>query len=68
MEVITKYNINDKVWLIIDNQAVSANITRVIISVESTDSCTVSYSLNYGSTEYSEDQLFSTKEDLLKSL
>lgn len=68
MEVITKYNINDKVWLIIDNQAVRANITRVIISVESTDSCKISYSLNYGSTEYPEDQLFSTKEDLIKSL
>lgn len=68
MEVITKYNINDKVWLIIDNQAVRADITRVIISAESTDSCKVSYSLNHGSIEYPEDQLFSTKEDLLKSL
>ena len=68
MEVITKYNIADKVWLIIDNQAVRANITRVIISVESTDSCKISYSLHHGSTEYSEDQLFSTKEDLLRSL
>ena len=64
----TKFNIGDKVWLISDNQAVKSNITRVIISVESPDNCEVSYSLHYRDTEIPENQLFLTKEELLKSL
>ena len=64
----TKYNIGDKVWLISDNQAVRSDITRIIISVESQDKCMVTYSLHYSDVEIPEDQLFSTKEELLKSL
>ena len=64
----TKFNIGDKVWLIIDNQALRSDITRVIISVESPDNYEVSYSLHYRDTEIPEEQLFSTKEELLKSL
>lgn len=64
----TKFNIGDKVWLIIDNQALRSDITRVIISVESPDNYEVSYSLHYRDTEIPENQLFRTKEELLKSL
>ena len=64
----TKFNIGDKVWLIIDNQALRSDITRVIISVESPDNYEVSYSLHYRDTEIPEEQLFSTKEELLKTL
>lgn len=68
METKTKYNIGDKVWLIRDNRAQRSDITRVVISVESSDNYEVSYSLHFGDTEFPEDQLFSSKEELLKSL
>lgn len=64
----TKFNIGDKVWLISDNQAVRSDITRIIISSDSPESCEVEYSLHYRDTEIPEEQLFSTKEELLKSL
>ena len=68
METKTKYNIGDKVWLIRDNRAQRSDITRVVISAESPDKYEVSYGLHYGDTEYPEDQLFRSKEELLKSL
>ena len=68
MKATTKYNIGDMVWLISDNQAMRSIVTRVIISFESPESCKVEYSLHYRDTEIPEEQLFSTKEELLKSL
>ena len=68
MKATTKYNIGDQVWLIIDNHAVLREITRIIISFESPDTCEVSYSLHYMDTEIPEETLFRTKEELLKSL
>lgn len=68
MKATTKFNIGDQVWLIIDNHAVRRDITRIIISFESPDTCEVSYSLHYGDTEIPEETLFRTKEELLKSL
>lgn len=68
MKATTKYNIGDRVWLIRDNQAVRSLITRVIISFDSPENGKVEYSLHYGDTEIPEEQLFSTKEELLKAL
>ena len=68
METKTKYNIGDMVWLIANNKAEKRLITRVIISAEERQRWDVKYSLQYGDTEYPENQLFRTKEELLKSL
>ena len=68
MKAMTKYSIGDRVWLISDNHAVRSDVTRVIISFDSPESCKVEYSLHYRDTEIPEEQLFSTKEELLKSL
>ena len=68
MKATTKYDIGDRVWLISGNRAVRSDITRVIISVETPDNREVWYSLHYSDTEIPEDRLFSTKEELLKSL
>ena len=40
----------------------------LIISTEEPDCWEVKYSLQYGETEYPENQLFKTKEELLLSL
>ena len=68
METKTKYNIGDMVWLIANNKAEKRLITRVIISAEERQRWDVKYSLQYGDTEYPENQLFKTKEELLLSL
>lgn len=68
METKTKYNIGDMVWLIANNKAEKRLITRVIISAEEQKRWEVKYSLQYGDTEYPENQLFKTKEELLLSL
>ncbi len=68
METNTKYDIGDMVWLITRNKAVKLQITRLIISAEEPDNWEVKYALQYGDTEYPENQLFKTKEELLESL
>lgn len=68
METKTKYDIGDMVWLISSNKAAKRQVTRVIISAEEPDRWEVKYSLQYGDTEYPENQLFKTEEELLKSL
>ena len=45
-----------------------SDVTRVIISFDSPENCKVEYSLHYRDTEIPEGQLFSTKEERLKSL
>ena len=68
METRTKYDIGDMEWLIHSNKAVKLRITRLIISAEEPDCWEVKYSLQHGEAEYPENQLFKTKEELLKSL
>ena len=68
METRTEYDIGDMVWLINRNKAVRLQITRLIISAEEPDCWEVKYSLQHGEAEYPENQLFKTKEELLKSL
>ncbi len=68
MTATTKYNIGDKVWIIHDNRALRSDIRSIIISAESPNAFEVKYSLHYGESDIPEDKLFSTKEELLKSL
>jgi len=67
MEVESKYNLGDLVWLIYDNKAVRFKVTGVRISVEDADNYEVEYSLS-DCTKRLEHQLFDTKEELIKSL
>ena len=68
MKATAKYDIGDRVWLISGNRAVRSDITRIVISIENPDKREVRYSLHFSDAEIPEDRLFSTKEELLKSL
>ena len=70
MTIETKYNIGDKVFLLIRNKVESYPIGDIRIDVSGMRTNT-SYRLRTqaGHTEYySENELFPTKEELLKSL
>ena len=73
MTIETKYNIGDKVWFIDDNKVKSATIITIGVFVErDMNSQYVSNSVQYNLYDfpypYIENQLFPTKEELLKSL
>lgn len=71
LEVQTKYYLKDRVWLISGNKAVENMITQFDIAVEGTYDCPeikVTYKLNYESGDIDENKLFTSKEELLKSL
>lgn len=70
-EVQTRYYIGDKVWLISKNKAVEKIITQFDITVSGTydhPEIKVTYQLNYESDDIDEKKLFTSKEELLKSL
>jgi len=70
MEIKTKYNIKDECWFIFDNRIQKLWISRIEITkffVCGTTKQTLFYTLGQ-SIVLSEEKLFSTKEDLLKSL
>lgn len=66
-KVKTKYDIRDKVWLIYENKATERVITQVEIIVN-TQKSKVTYQLNHKTTDYDEYKLYTSKEELLKSL
>ena len=66
-KVKTKYDIGDKVWLIYENKAVERIITQVQIIVNA-QKAKVTYQLNHETTDYDEYKLYTSKEELLKSL
>lgn len=75
MKIETKYNLGDIVYLIGNNKVFSADITGIRI-IETTSKCDWSKQITYHITgnglpqncERREENLFSTKEELLKSL
>ena len=70
MTIETKYNIGDDVWLLYNNKAVSSRIFRIEVKVDLHLSARIKYYLSGSDIAefYSEDKLFPTKEELLKSL
>lgn len=70
--VETKYSLGNKVWFISKNKVVGKIVTQVNVKVKPsvTDACDIiiSYMLDYSSDKINEDLLFSSKEELLKSL
>lgn len=65
MEIKTKYNIGDKVWFMHDNKCVLKKVENIRIDV---DDMYIQYIFNGNEIWLSEKHLFSTKEELLKSL
>jgi hypothetical protein len=70
MTIETKYNIGDEVWLLYNNKAVSSRIFRIEVKVDLRLSARIIYYLSGSNIDEfcSEDKLFRTKEELLKSL
>lgn len=65
--VETKYYIGDRVWLVSNNKVVEKIITQFDVVV-SDNGIKITYELNYESIDIDESKLFTSKEELLKSL
>jgi hypothetical protein len=70
MTIETKYNIGDKVWFQTLGINYKAEIIHISIEVFQNESPTIHYNLHRNGYAYErhEDELFLTKEELLKSL
>ena len=66
MEVNTKFNVGDQVWLVESNKVVMRIIDKLVINWEG-DTVDIKYSTN-GSNNIPEHLLFKTKNELLESL
>ncbi len=66
MEVNTKFNVGDQVWLVESNKVVMGLINTLVINWEG-DTVDIKYSTN-GSNNIPEHLLFKTKNELLESL
>jgi hypothetical protein len=67
MEVKTKFDIDDIVFLISNNKVSSQKVTGFAIDVED-GKVEISYSLNFSDSKIDESKLFKTKEELINSL
>lgn len=74
MEVKTKFNLGDEVWMMESNKAVSGSIKELTINIRFNGKNTIKYAIKvlwkshiWDTTRY-EEELFPTKEELLKSL
>jgi hypothetical protein len=67
MEVNSKYNINDNVWVVCDNKVVQQKIRGVEISAYDEDYVEIIYSL-LNDQKYLENAVFKTKQELIDSL
>lgn len=68
MEVNTKFNIRDEVWLVDEKKVVKMIVTGLVITTTAPDSYEVKYDLNYPLHDISESRVYKTKEELLESL
>lgn len=71
MEIKTKYNIGDEVYALHDGKVVSFNIDRIEVTISKHYSPSIIYE-TFGLEDtfrqcFSEERLFSSKEDLLES-
>ena len=67
MEVKTKFSVGDMVLYIYNNKVSHLDVTAVSISIYSDSDPIIKYTLHYD-YELDESKLFTTKEELLKSL
>jgi hypothetical protein len=66
MEVNTKFNINDTVWVVCDNKVIQQKVIGIEISVEK-KVITITYSL-LDDSKYTETELYKTKQELIDAL
>lgn len=66
MEVNTKFNINDIVWVVSDNKVIQQKVRGIEISVEK-KVITITYSL-LDDSKYTETELYKTKQELIDAL
>ena len=66
MRLETKYNVGDKIWAMCNNRPNMYEILRITVTCDSIDK-NISYRTNDGKY-FSEEGIFSSKEELLKSL
>lgn len=67
MEVQTKFNINDTVWVVVDNKVTQRRITGVEICVEDSALPKITYT-TIGDIKYPEQDVFKTKQELIDLL
>ena len=67
MTIETKYNIGDKVWLMYANKAVHTRVKSIAIKVEPSMTL-VEYDMEDYPKYLTDEEIFPTKEELLKSL
>ena len=67
MEVQTKFNINDTVWVVVDNKVTQRRITGIEISVEDPSLPKITYA-TISDIKYPEQDVFKTKQELIDSL
>ena len=74
MNIKTKYNNGDEVWLMYENRAVTAQVISMKVTVEELMFGTIIENLYYRiknqhfDREISEPHIYASKEELLKSL
>ena len=71
MEIKTKYNVHDQVFLMRDNKVVCSNIATIHVFVNNSQSDFISYDLrcqDTGEKPVPENLLYPSKEELLTSL
>lgn len=68
MKAKTKYNLGEKVWYMAHNRPQCGKIRYIYIRVNDACQYTVTYLVLEGMTEFSEDTLYSSKQELLKTL
>lgn len=67
MEIKTKYNLEDKVWALVNNTPKEITIVKIKFMAQRNTRNSLWYADSNGNG-YTEQRLFSTKEELLKSL
>lgn len=68
MVVESKYNIDDHVWRIYMNAVNKEKISGVFINVDQYNQSSIEYTVYNSDERINENNLFSSKEELLKSL
>ena len=69
MEVETRYTIGDFIWMVYNNKVCEFVIDGVFVDAGRDKNISIKYSLcNHSNERYDENQLYDSKEELLKSL
>ena len=68
MNIVTKFNLKDKVFAIVNNQIIKVVINEIIVNVKG-KSTSIWYEINWEDDKFdkrSQYDIYATKEDLIK--